>query len=137
MRLDIQTLCLQNQSPAGKEKNDLESEATILIRFLDLGKTVKGGADKIAFFSSPNLSGHTVADFAAAHHQHTAPAQLLAGDVVEIPLFVGVVRLEVLRFTQLWADGDVSELINLAAVAFLIGGARHRKPRKCRRMLFP
>ena len=100
-----------------QRKNDLESEATILIRFLDLGKTVEGGADEIAFFSGPDLSGHTVADFAAAHHQHTASAQFLAGDAMEIPLFVGVVRLEVLRFTQLWADGDVSELINLAAVA--------------------
>ena len=101
-----------------QRKNDLESEAAILIRFLDLGKTVKGSADDISLFSGSNFSRHTVADLAAAHHQHPAPAQLLPGDAVEIPLFVGVARLEVLRFTQLWADGDVSELINLAAVAF-------------------
>ena len=101
-----------------KRKNGLESEAAVLIRFLDLGKAVKGSADEIAFFSGPNFSGHTVADFIPAHHQHTAPAQLLTGDAVEIPLFVGIVRLEVLRFTQFRADGDISQLINLAAVAF-------------------
>ena len=59
-----------------------------------------------------------MADLIPAYHQHAAPAQLLTGDAVEIPLFVGVIRLEVLRFTQLRADGDVSQLINLAAVAF-------------------
>ena len=101
-----------------QRKNAADLEAAILIRFLDFGKAVKGGADEISLFSGSNFSRHTVADFIPAHHQHTASAQLLAGDAVEIPLFIGVVLLEVLRFTQLRADGDVSEFVNLAAVAF-------------------
>lgn len=101
-----------------QRKNAADLDAAVLIRFLDLGKAVERSADEIALFSGSNFSGHTVADFISAHHQHAAPAQLLAGDAVEIPLFVGVIRLEVLSFTQFRADGDVSELINLAAVAF-------------------
>ena len=95
-----------------KRKNAAESEAAIFIRFLDFGKAVKGGADEISLFSGSNFSRHTVADLIPAHHQHTAPAQLLPGDAVEIPLFIGIVRLEVLRFTQFRTDGDVSQLIN-------------------------
>ena len=101
-----------------KRKNAADLEAAVLIRFLDFGKAVEGGADEISLFSGSNFGRHTVADFIPAHHQHTAPAQLLTGDAVEIPLFIGIVRLEVLRFTQFRADGNVSEFVNLAAVAF-------------------
>ena len=58
-----------------------------------------------------------MADFTSAYHQHTAPAQLLVGDAVEIPLFIGVVRLKVLGLAQFRTDGNVSEFVNLAAVA--------------------
>ena len=101
----------------GMKRHPRISEATGLIGFLNSGQPIEGGADEVALLCQPDFAGHGVADLIAAHHQHSAPAQLLPGDALELPLFIRVLRLQVLPVGQYWADRDVSQLVNLPAVA--------------------
>ena len=94
------------------------SEAVVFIRFLDLGKTVEGSADEIALFSHADFSGHGIADFLAADHQHSTSSQLLAGNALKFPFFIGVFQRQILAVRQFRTDGDISQFINLTAVAF-------------------
>ena len=94
------------------------SKAVVLIRFLDFGKTIEGRADEIALFSHADYSGHGIADFLAADHQHSASPQLLTGNVLKFPFFIGIFQRQILAVRQFRADGDISQFINLAAVAF-------------------
>lgn len=82
----------------GWEKSGLRrrSDGIVLASFLDSGQTIQCGADDVPLFGHPDFCGHGVADLLAANHQHPAPAQLLAGNIVKIPLFIGVVQLKVL-----------------------------------------
>lgn len=95
----------------------MESETAVLIRFLDFGKAVKGGAYNVFLFGGSNFGRHTVADFASAHYEHSASPQFLMRNTVKVPFFIRIIRLEVLYLTQLRADGNISQFINLAAVA--------------------
>ena len=54
----------------GWENTTAESEPVVLIRFLDFGKTIEGGADDIPLFGHADFSGHGIADLFAADHQH-------------------------------------------------------------------
>ena len=82
----------------GWERSDLHRRADgiVLASFFDSGQTIQCGADDVPLFGHPDFCGHGVADLLAANHQHPAPAQLLAGNIVKIPLFIGVVQREVL-----------------------------------------
>ena len=70
----------------GWEKSGLRrrSDGVVLASFLYSGQTIQCGADDVSLFGQPDFCGHGVADLLAAYHQHPAPAQLLAGDVVKI-----------------------------------------------------
>ena len=85
-----------------------ESEGAVLSRPLDFGKAVKGSADKVSLFRLTNLSGHRRADFISAHHQHPAPSQLLPGDAVKGPFFIGNFQGEILPVAESGTYGDIS-----------------------------
>src|SRR5699024_10992778 len=102
----------------GWEKSGLRrrSDGVVLASFLYSGQTIQCGADDVSLFGQPDFCGHGVADLLAAYYQHPAPAQLLAGHIVKMPLFIGVVQSKVLPIVQFGADGDVSKLVNFPAV---------------------
>ena len=95
-----------------------ESEVVIFSCFFDSGQTVQCGADDVPLFGHPDFSRHGIADFLTTHHQHPAPAQLLPGNVLKLSSFIGTFQRQILAVGQLWTDRDVSEFINLAAIAF-------------------
>ena len=80
----------------------------LFFRPLDFGKAVKGSADKVSLFRLTNLSGHSRADFISAHHQHPAPSQLLPGDAVKGPLFIGTFQGKILPVAESGTYGDIS-----------------------------
>ena len=94
----------------------------VLICFFNFGKTIESSADKIALFSGSDFSGHTVTDFISADHQHATSPQLLAGNTVEIPFFVGIFHLKVLGVRKFRANRDVSQLVHFPAVSLKQAG---------------
>ena len=84
---------------------------------LDFRKAVQRGADEFQLFRCPDLARHHGLDLAAAHHQHPAPAQKLLADLAHGPLFFGHVRAQILRQTQFWADGHISQLVYLVSIS--------------------
>ena len=114
--LDIQTLCLQNQSPAGKIPRWNQSPSCSSDSWFC--QTFQRRTDNISLFGCTDFSGHGVADLIAAYHQHSASAQFLTGNILKFPFFIGIFHLQVLAVRKFRADRDISQFINLAAVAF-------------------
>ena len=112
-RLDIQTLCLQRQSPT--EKNTYAALSGNFPGASDRSQPVERCADDVILFRSGNLHRHTVADLRPANHQHPATRQFQTGNVVQIALFFGVIQIQIAGVGQRRADGDIPIFINPAA----------------------